>query len=145
MESSIPSESSTSSWADAYPGEAFEFVQSGVEYTVARMHGEDLPHAVDDPEANRHVDGRQLSEGLRDLAIRQFGLLAHEVLRAWNIHRTDDFGRIVYALIEGQELYKSDADRIEDFYAVFDFDDAFGEASVKAALERIRDDEHIRG
>ena len=145
MGSSPSSESSTSSWAEAYPGEAFDFVQSGVEHTVSHMHGEDLPHPVDGVDANRHVDGRQLSEGLRDLAIRQFGLLAGEVLRSWNIHRTDDFGRIVYALIEGQELYKSDDDRIEDFYSVYDFEDAFGEASVKAALERIRDDERIRG
>ena len=145
MESTPTPESSTTSWADAYPGEAFEFVQSGVEHTVSRMHGEDLPHPVEDLEPNRHVDGRQLSEGLRDLAIRQFGLLAREVLRAWNIHRTDDFGRIVYALIEGQELYKSDDDRIEDFFSVYDFDEAFSEASVKAALGRIRDDERIRG
>lgn len=145
MESSPSPESPTTSWAEAYPGEAFDFVQSGVEHTVSRMHGEHPPHQVDEPDSNRHVDGRQLSEGLRDLAIRQFGLLAREVLRSWNIHRTDDFGRIVYALIQGQELYKSDDDRIEDFYSVYDFDDVFSEASVKAALGRIRDDERIRG
>ena len=141
------SETPGNTWTDAYPSEAFDFVQSGVEYTVSQMHGEQPPPQSETAEedGNRHVDGRQLSEGLRELAIRRFGLLAPEVLRAWNIHRTDDFGRIVYALIEGQELYRSDQDRIEDFFSVYDFDEAFSELEVKSTLGRIRDDERIRG
>ena len=145
MEPSPPTESPVTAWADAYPTEAFDFVQNGVEYTVTRAHGENVHHVADEMSPNRHVDGRQLSEGLRDLAIRRFGLLACEVLRSWNIHRTDDFGRIVYAMIEGQELHKSDDDRLEDFFSVFDFEEAFSDDSIRDELTRIRDDERVRG
>lgn len=139
------SDEPTTAWAEAYPSEAFDFVQDGVEYTVKCTHGDVVPHEVDDSMATRHVDGRQLSVGLRDFAIRRYGILAPEVLRSWNINRTDDFGRIVYAMIDGKELYKSDEDRIEDFFAVYEFGEAFGEASVRETLERIRDEERIRG
>ena len=49
-----------------YPPEAFEFVREGLEYTVHAIHGP--PSDLSDGE-DRHVNGRQLSLGLRDHAI----------------------------------------------------------------------------
>ena len=103
-----------------YPREAFEFVQVGLNYTVNTLH-----RALEDPEASRHVSGQQLSEGLRGYALKQWGLLARTVLRRWNIYRTDDFGRIVFALIEYGHMSKTDEDSEEDFKNVFDFATAF--------------------
>ena len=82
----------------------------------------------------RHVTGQQLCLGLREYAIERFGMLAPCVLRHWNISRTEDFGRIVYALIEAGRLDKSADDSIEDFYAVFDFDEAFSPAVLGARI-----------
>jgi uncharacterized repeat protein (TIGR04138 family) len=93
---------------------------------------------VDD---GRHVDGRQLCEGLRDFAIRRFGLLAPTVLRHWNIHRTDDFGRIVFSLIAGNKLKKTDEDRIEDFFGVYDFNRVFTEDAITKVITAIRDED----
>lgn len=105
-----------------YPIEAYEFVQRGLGYTVQKLHGE-----VKNPSANRHISGQQLSQGLREFALLQWGLLAHTVLARWNIRRTDDFGRIVFALVEHGHMSKTDEDNIEDFRNVFDFRTVFEE------------------
>lgn len=74
---------------------------------------------------NRHVGGREMCWGLRDLALERYGLLADVVLRSWNIRVTADFGRIVFAFIEHGMMQKQDDDRIEDFTDIYDFDEVF--------------------
>ena len=103
-----------------YPLEAYDFVQRGLSYTVQKLHGE-----VKDPNASRHVSGRQLCEGLRDLALMQWGRLARTVLMRWNINGTDDFGRIVFAMVDHGYMHKTDEDNFEDFRNVYDFVMAF--------------------
>lgn len=73
------------------------------------------------PEA--HVTGQQLCEAIRQLALRDFGYMAKAVFRSWGITRTDDFGEMVYHLIEAELMRKNDRDRQEDFNNVFDFED----------------------
>ena len=104
-----------------YPREAYKFVEAGLAHTVQQIHAE----TSDDPEANHHVTGQQLCEGLREFALREWGLLAPTVLRRWNITTTYDFGRIVFALVEHKHMQKTDDDTIEDFRNVFDFKTAF--------------------
>jgi uncharacterized repeat protein (TIGR04138 family) len=103
-----------------YSREAFEFVRLGLNYTVTNIHGEGA-----DPQVSRHVSGAQLSEGLRDYALKQWGLLARTVLRRWGIQRTDDFGRIVFTLVDNGFMSKTDDDTMEDFKNVYDFATAF--------------------
>lgn len=102
-----------------YPTEAFDFVERGLSYTVERLHG-----ANAEGEA-RHVTGQELCHGLRDYALIQWGMLARTVLKRWNITTTMDFGRIVWALVEGGLMQKRDEDSIEDFRDVYDFATAF--------------------
>ncbi|MEM8782792.1 MAG: Minf_1886 family protein [Planctomycetota bacterium] len=111
-----------------YPLEAFLFVQQGLDQTVRDLHGEpDDDDILEDPtESQRHVSGRQLCGGLRDFAVQQFGLMALTVLRYWGIHRCEDFGSIVFAMVDAGVMHKTDGDTIEDFRNVFDFKDAFG-------------------
>jgi len=104
-----------------YPREAYKFVQAGLNYTVTKIHAE---HA-EDPEINHHVSGQQLCEGLREFAQKEWGLLAHTVLKRWNITTTYDFGRIVFALVEYKHMAATDEDTVEDFRNVFDFKTAF--------------------
>lgn len=103
-----------------YPSEAYEFIQQGLSYTVQLLHG---PKSA--PKANRHVSGQQLCEGLRQYALQQWGFLARTVLRRWNITSTVDFGRIVFALVEVEQMQKTDNDTLDDFRDVFDFRTAF--------------------
>jgi uncharacterized repeat protein (TIGR04138 family) len=104
-----------------YPIDAFHFVRRGLDFTVHRIHAN--PEQLSD--AERHVSGQQLSMGLRDFAIEHYGLMAKTVLRRWNITRTEDFGRIVFAMVNGGLMQATEQDSIRDFEAVFDFDDAF--------------------
>lgn len=68
--------------------------------------------------------------GLRDLAIERYGLLARTVLEHWGVRSTQDFGVLVYALIDRGELRASSQDRLEDFFAVYEFAEAFGSVEV---------------
>ncbi len=104
-----------------YPIEAFGFVREGLSYTADRVHED--PEAL--PELDRHVSGQQLCLGLRDYAIERYGLLAPVVLEHWRICRTDDFGRIVFAMIDAGLMSRTSEDSMEDFRAVFDFEEAF--------------------
>lgn len=105
-----------------YPVDAFEFVTKGLAYTVDRIHGKLDPKA---PLKNRHVSGAQLCMGLRDYAIEQYGMLAKLVLNRWRITRSEDFGQIVFAMIDAKLMSKTDEDSLHDFVDVFDFDEAF--------------------
>jgi uncharacterized repeat protein (TIGR04138 family) len=111
-----------------YPIEAYEFIQHGLQYTVSKVHGK-----VKDPKASRHVAGRDLCEGLREFALKKWGLMARTVLARWNIRRTHDFGRIVFALVDNGWMQKTEDDSIEDFRDVFDFKTAF-EAGYRIEL-----------
>jgi uncharacterized repeat protein (TIGR04138 family) len=101
-----------------YPERAYLFVLAGIEFIQSR-----LP-------ARRHVTGPELAWACRDLAITQFGLLAPSVLGYWGITRTEDFGRIVYTLVDVGLLMTRPEDRLEDFMAVYDFADAFSADQV---------------
>jgi uncharacterized repeat protein (TIGR04138 family) len=76
-------------------------------------------------EAPRHVTGRELAEGVRELALERFGPIARTVLEHWGIHDTDDVGRVVFAMVEQGILIKQEEDQLEDFTGVFDFEEAF--------------------
>lgn len=103
-----------------YPPEAFAFIQKGLNHTVQKLHGKKK-----DPKASRHVTGQDLCEGLREVALNEWGRLARAVLRRWNITSTLDFGRIVFALVDAGLMQKTEDDTLEDFRNVFDFRIAF--------------------
>jgi len=109
-----------------FPPEAFVFVQEGLRDTVETLR-EAEPEMS---ESGRHVSGHELCLGLRGYAIKEYGPLARTVLRSWGVHRTEDFGRIVFGLVEAGCLRKTEDDTIEDFRGVYEFDEAFGPAGV---------------
>lgn len=105
-----------------YPLDAFLFVQRGLDYTVRSLHGD--PKGLSDS-SSRHVTGNQLCQGLRDYAMRQYGLMARSVLDRWHIHNCEDFGHIVFALVDAGLMHKTETDSIDDFVGAFDFAEAF--------------------
>jgi uncharacterized repeat protein (TIGR04138 family) len=82
---------------------------------------------------SRHVSGQQLCEGLRDFAIKQYGLLAGTVLRSWGMTNTGDFGNIVFAMIAIGLFRKTEEDTREEFDGVYSFDQAFPDVLSKRA------------
>lgn len=112
-----------------YPLEAFMFVQRGLDYTVRREHGEiEDEQPIDDQ--SRHVSGQTLCLGLRDYAVKQYGLMARSVLRHWHINTSEDFGKIVFAMVDAGLMHKTDDDTIDDFRNAIDFAQAFGRSLV---------------
>lgn len=103
-----------------YPAEAFEFVIEALRHAQA-MFGKRVP-ATGTPEEEHHVTGRELLEGLCDLARQEFGLMAPTVFTIWNVRRTDDVGEIVYRLIDAGILSAHEGDRRDDFHDVFDLE-----------------------
>jgi uncharacterized repeat protein (TIGR04138 family) len=85
-----------------------------------------LHHVIEHLPEPRHITGRELAEGVRDLALLRFGPLAREVLEHWDILSTADVGELVFLLVEAGILIKQEEDELTDFVGVFDFDEAFG-------------------
>src|SRR4051812_18677008 len=110
---------------ERYALEAYEFIFH------ALHHAQKLLDRVP-PEGNRretgevarqyHVSGPELMEGVRSLAQQEFGLMARVVFKMWGVNSTDDFGAIVFNLIDAGLMTRTDRDRREDFHQVFDMD-----------------------
>jgi uncharacterized repeat protein (TIGR04138 family) len=84
-----------------------------------------LHHVLQGLPEPRHISGRELVEGVRELALEKFGPMARTVLEHWGIHETGDVGDVVFALVGAGILIKQDEDTRADFERVFDFDEAF--------------------
>jgi uncharacterized repeat protein (TIGR04138 family) len=96
-----------------YKIQAYSFVLSGLEFYLSSL-GE-----------KRHVSGQELSKGLLLFSLKQFGLMAQDVLKNWGITKTDDFGYIVYNMIEIGVMSRQPDDAVEHFFDVVDFDTFF--------------------
>ena len=96
-----------------YAREAYEFISDALTHTVSKRP------------RRRHVTGAELSDGIREYALAQFGPLARQVLRNWGVTSTSDFGEIVYNLIAADVMGKSEGDRREHFDNVYAFETAF--------------------
>jgi len=73
----------------------------------------------------RHVTGQELLEGIREYGLQQFGPMAMTVFEAWAIQRCEDFGEIVFNMIETKLLAKNEQDSRDDFKCGYDFQEAF--------------------
>ena len=73
----------------------------------------------------RHVTGQELLDGIRQFSLQQFGPMACCVLEEWGIRKCEDFGAIVFNLVEHEILSKTENDSLEDFSGGFDFQEAF--------------------
>jgi uncharacterized repeat protein (TIGR04138 family) len=105
-----------------YAYEAYEFVFAGLAHTQ-RLLGR-VPPQESAGEPDHHVSPRQLVDGIRDLALREYGLMARTVFHMWGIDHTSDFGEIVFNLVEANLMSKTSEDSRDDFRDVYDLDQA---------------------
>ena len=103
----------------AYHTNAYQFVFAALQYAQEKL-GRDRGNL-----RTGHVSGTELLDGIREMALRHFGLMAKTVLAFWGVTTTDDFGHIVFELIESGRMRKTDDDRLDDFVDVYDFGEAF--------------------
>lgn len=109
-----------------YKPDAYEFTLRGLNFTQDKL------------KRKTHVSGSELALGLRDYAINQYGALACRVLAHWGISQTQDFGNIVFNMIEKKLLSRSEEDSLADFNAVYDFKEAFANVLAASVIEGLR-------
>jgi uncharacterized repeat protein (TIGR04138 family) len=93
--------------------ECFLFVFEALSYAQAKFG------------KKRHVTGKELLEALKELALERYGPMSMSVFEHWGVETTDDFGEIVFLLVDQGLLGKTSSDSKEDFHQVYSFEDVF--------------------
>lgn len=99
---------------ERYRPDAYEFVMEALAFTQKKFR------------RLKHVTGEELLKGIRELLLEKFGPMALTVLTHWGIATTEDFGNIVFSLVDNKVLSKTDEDTVESFKDAYDFKKTFG-------------------
>jgi uncharacterized repeat protein (TIGR04138 family) len=98
--------------------DAYLFVREALDHTQKSI-GRDSQGRM------RHVTGQELLAGVRDYALAQYGPMALMLLNEWGIYKCQDFGDIVFNMVDSGLLAKTDKDTRADFQDGYDFQEAF--------------------
>jgi len=101
-----------------YKFDAYLFVQEAIGFTQKTLGRQKQPQL-------KHVAGKELLIGIRDYALSLYGPMTATVFAEWGIRSCEDFGEIVFNLIDANQARKSETDSREDFKGGYDFDEAF--------------------
>ena len=93
-------------------------------FVMESLHYHNQKHKV---KPGQHISARELLEGAKEYANLSFGPMAKFTLNSWGIKSTNDIGHIVFNLIETGFMGKTEEDSLEDFFDIFDFENAFKE------------------
>jgi len=111
-----------------YDAHAYFFLKESLDFTLKRVMEETGGKG-------RHVSGKELLEGFRDLALEQFGPMAATLMDEWGVMECRDVGNMVFHLIEEQVFGRQESDKPEDFDSAFDFRKALREPFLPAGRE----------
>jgi uncharacterized repeat protein (TIGR04138 family) len=109
-----------------YQRDAYLFVKDALDHTQKLVLKENKGEL-------RHVSGQELLGGIREYALTQFGPMTQMVFEEWGIKRCEDFGEIVFNMVEIGLLGKTDQDSREDFANGYDFHEAFRKPFLPAS------------
>ena len=109
-----------------YHPEAYEFVMEALSHSQKRFN------------KPKHVTGSELLQGIKGLLIKKFGPMTLTVLKFWGIKTTDDFGNIVFNLVEHKILSKDAQDHYESFKNAYDFEEVFNKGYRKQLAKRLK-------
>jgi uncharacterized repeat protein (TIGR04138 family) len=108
-----------------YP-EAYEFVMEALSFSQNKF------------KKSKHISGEELLAGIKALLLKKFGPMTLTVLKHWGIKVTDDFGNIVYNLVESRVLAKDTQDHYDSFKNAYDFDEVFNKGYRKQLAKRLK-------
>ena len=98
--------------------DAYHFVREGLDYTQQSISKQEKGVV-------RHISGQELLGGMRAHALEQYGAMALLVLNEWGVRRCEDFGEVVFNMVEHNLLAKTSEDSREDFKGGYNFKDSF--------------------
>ncbi|MBL69897.1 MAG: hypothetical protein CMO74_15880 [Verrucomicrobiales bacterium] len=110
-----------------YDRDAYHFVREGLDYTQQQILKQETEGKL------RHVSGQELLGGLRAYALDQFGPMTLTVLTEWGVWRCEDFGEMVFNMVEHELLARTDEDSRDDFKDGYDFLEAFRKPFLPSA------------
>ena len=97
--------------------DAYFFLRDALDFTIKlRKKRKD---------GSSHVTGPELLDGIRQFALKEFGPMVPTVFAYWSVSRCEDFGAMVFNLIDAGIFGKTDQDTIDDFKACYTFHEAF--------------------
>ena len=102
-----------------YHHDAYHFVREALDFTQKQ--------ATKDSKRPHHVTGQQLLAGIREFALQQFGPMCLTVFEEWGVRNCQDFGEIVFNMVEIGLLARTETDSRADFASGYDFQEAFRE------------------
>ena len=106
--------------------EAYEFVMEALSFSQKKF------------KKSKHVSGEELLAGIKALLLKKFGPMTMTVLNHWGIKTTDDFGNIVFNLVENKVLAKDTQDHYESFKNAYDFEEVFNKGYRKQLAKRLK-------
>ena len=101
-----------------YSDEAYYFIRDALDFATK---------ALQKPRSGpqKHISGTELLDCIRQFTLREYGPMAFTVLNSWHILGTEDFGELVFNLVDAGALGKTEEDKREDFANGYDFQKAF--------------------
>lgn len=109
-----------------YKADAYEFLMQALHFTQTKL------------KRTGHISGVELLEGIREFAVERYGAMARTVLAHWGITKTEDFGHIVFNMVENKLLSKTEQDSINDFKDIYDFNAVFSNVLSDSVIKEMK-------
>src|SRR5436305_917383 len=101
-----------------YHRDAYAFLRDSLEFTQKLISKANKNQV-------RHITGQELLNGIREYALISFGPMTTTVFEEWGIRSCEDFGNMVFLMVENNLLRKQEQDSPNDFKNAYSFDEAF--------------------
>lgn len=108
-----------------YKPDAYVFVMDALSFAQRKF------------KTDRNVSGSQLLEAIKEFLIQLYGPLAVTVLHHWGVRSNEDFGHIVYNLVDSRIFSKTEDDKFEHFLDQSDLETVFQEDYRKHLIHKI--------
>lgn len=126
-----------------YAREGYEFLREALEFTQKAYSKSSKSTKFRESKAlpeefrkeaivpvDNHITGQELLNGIREYALAMFGPMSITVFEQWGIRRCEDFGNMVFLMVDNGLLRKTDKDNPDDFKGGYSFEEAFREPFV---------------
>ncbi len=109
-----------------YHPASYEFVMEAVGFAQKKF------------KKSRHITGVELLDGIKAVTLKKFGPMSLVVLKHWGIGSTEDFGNIVFNLVEHKVLAKDANDSYDTFKNAHDFEEVFSKGYRQQLAKRLK-------
>lgn len=113
-----------------YHREAYLFLRESLEFTQKAISKANKNQV-------RHITGQELLNGIREYGLALFGPMTITVFAEWGIQSCEDFGNMVFVMIENNLLRKTEQDSPEDFKRGYSFEEAFRRPFLPAGRQPV--------